>query len=216
MDRMAKVKEWINENAPMLNKVYQNKYVGMAYDRFASLPPSQQKQIIVGSFGAIVAMIAGYLLLSYLSLWSTNREVTHSMRMISLLQQHQKTQRNQGAEMANLERNNQLASPGQLKDHLSRQAQAAKISPRMTKIEETPASAGRGEDSKGGDVRLKQATVQLEKVNLTQLMQFLNNVEFGGFNLSVSSIKITNDQKIRGYMNVEMGVVVYLFSAEAG
>ncbi len=216
MDKMAKVKEWINENAPMLNKVYQNKYVGMAYDRFASLPPSQQKQLILGGFGGVIALIAGYLLLSYISLWSTSREVHQSLRMVSLLQQHQKTQRSQGAEMANLERNNQLATPGQLKEHLVRQAQAAKISARMMKIEETPASAGRGEDSKGGDVRLKQASVQLEKVNLTQLAQFLNNVEFGGFNLSVSSIKITNDPKYRGYMNVEMGVVVYLFSAEAG
>ncbi len=216
MDRMGKVKEWINENAPMLNKVYQNKYVGMAYDRFASLPPSQQKQIIVGGMGGVVAIIAGYLFLSYVSLWSVSRQVDQSLRMISLLQQHQKTQRSQTAEMANLERNNQLAAPGQLKEHLVRQAQGAKISIRMAKIEETPASAGREEDSKAGDVRMKQATVQLEKVNLTQLAQFLNNVEFGGFNLSVSSIKITNDKKDRGYMNVEMGVVVYLFSAEAG
>lgn len=216
MDRMAKIKEWVNENAPMLNKAYQNKYVGMAYDRFASLPPSQQKQIIVGGIGGFVALIGGYLFLSYVSLWSVSRQVDQSLRMISLLQQHQKTQRSQTAEMANLERNNQLATPGQLKEHLIRQAQAAKISIRMAKIEETPASAGREEDSKGGDVRMKQATVQLEKVNLTQLAQFLNNVEFGGFNLSVSSIKITNDKKDRGYMNVEMGVVVYLFSAEAG
>lgn len=216
MDRMAKAREWINENAPMLNKVYQNKYVGMAYDRFASLLPSQQKQIIMGGIGGIVALIAGYLFLSYVSLWSVSRQVDQSMRMVSLLQQHQKTQRSQTAEMANLERNNQLATPGQLKEHLVRQAQAAKISIRMAKIEETPASAGREEDSKAGDVRMKQATVQLEKVNLTQLAQFLNNVEFGGFNLSVSSIKITNDKKDRGYMNVEMGVVVYLFSAEAG
>jgi hypothetical protein len=136
--------------------------------------------------------------------------------MISLLQQHQKTQRSQSSEMANLERNNTLAGPGQLKEHLVRQAQAAKISVRMVKVEETPESAGRGEDSKGGDIRLKQATVQLEKINLSQLSQFLNLVEFGGYNLSVSSIKITNDSKIRGYMNVEMGVVVYLFSTEAG
>jgi hypothetical protein len=216
MDRMAKVKEWINENAPMLTKVYQNKYVGMAYDRFASLPPSQQKQIILGGFAGVVALIAGYIFLAYVSLWSLSRDVDQSFHMITLLQQHQKTQAAQGSEIANLERNNQLATPGQLKEHLVRQGQAAKISTRMMKVEEMPESAGRGEDSKGGDVRIKQATVQLEKVNLRQLAQFLNLVEFGGFNLSVSSIKVTNDNKVRGYMNVEMSVVVYLFSTEAG
>jgi hypothetical protein len=72
MDRMAKVREWINENAPMLNGVYQNKYVGMAYDRFASLPPSQQKQIMLGVFAGFFALVTGYVFIAYLSLWSVN------------------------------------------------------------------------------------------------------------------------------------------------
>lgn len=215
-NRMTKVKEWINENIPGLAKVYENKYVGMAYDHFASLLPSQQKQIILGVFVGFFALVAGYFFISYLSLWSTKGKVEQSYKMVSLLQQHQKTQRSQSSEMANLEKNNQLASPGQMKEHIVRQAQAARISPRMIKVEEAPESAGRGEDSKGGDIRLKQANVTLDKVNLSQLAQFLNFIEFGGFNLSVSSIKITNDSKVRGYMNVEMTIVVYLFSTEAG
>jgi hypothetical protein len=56
----------------------------------------------------------------------------------------------------------------------------------------------------------------MQRVNLSQLKNFLNNVEFGPYNLSVSSIKITNDSKIRGYMNVDLGVVAYLFQAETG
>ena len=136
MDFATKAKAWINENAPMLAVVYQNKYVGMAYDHFASLLPSQQKQIILGVFTGFFALIMGYILLAYFSLWSANGRVAQSFKMISLLQQHQKTQRSQSSEMANLEKNNTLANPGQLKEHLVRQAQAARISPRMIKVEE--------------------------------------------------------------------------------
>ena len=39
MDSLEKAKEWVRENVPMLSQVWENKYVGMAYDRFASLPP---------------------------------------------------------------------------------------------------------------------------------------------------------------------------------
>lgn len=216
MDRMAKVKEWINENAPMLNVLYQNKYAGMAYDRFASLPPRQQKQIILGSFAAVVAVVAGYIFFSYLSLWSLSSKAEQSYRMVTLLQQHQRTQKSQSGQVAVLERNSELSASGQFKEHLVRQAQAARISARMVKVEETPDNPGGGEDGRTGDVRIRQASVILEKVTLTQLTRFLNNVELGPYNLSVSSIKVTNDDKIRGYMNVEMGVVAYLFSSEAG
>src|SRR5437899_1786864 len=70
MDSFSKFKEWVNEHVPMLAVVYENKYVGMAYDRFASLPPKQQRQVMIGVGLGIVAIITGFILSSYLSLWT--------------------------------------------------------------------------------------------------------------------------------------------------
>lgn len=209
MDKWTKVKEWVNENAPMLAGLYNNKYVGMGYDRFASLPPKQQKQVLLGVVGGFFAIVFGYLLYSYLSLWSYSSKAKDSYAMANLLQQYQKNRRDKSAQLSHLERSAQLASPGQFKEHLLQQGRAASISQRMMQVEEKP-DAG-DEAAAGRDVRMRQATVTLEKVNLNQLKSFLNNVEFGPYQLGVSSIKITNDDKIRGYMKVELGVVAYLF-----
>ena len=62
-----------------------------------------------------------------------------------------------------------------------------------------------------GGLKAKEAKVTLQKINLNQLRNFLENIEFGTYNLSVSSINIKNDDQLRGYMNVELGVVAYLF-----
>lgn len=215
MERWTKIKEWINENAPMLTGVYQNKYIGMVYDRFASLPPKSQKQVVLGSIGGIFAIVVGYLLFSYLSLWSYSGQAKESYAMANLLQQYQKNRRDKSAQLQHLERAGQLAAPGQFKEHLVSQGRGASISHRMMQVEEKP-DANDDESKQGGDVRIRQATVILEKVNLSQLKGFLNNVEFGPYHLGVSSIKILNDDKIRGYMRVELGVVAYLFQTEEG
>jgi hypothetical protein len=60
---------------------------------------------------------------------------------------------------------------------------------------------------------MRRATVKLQRVNLSQLKNYLHGVEFGSYSLAVSSIKIKNDEKIRGYMDVELGIVAYLFGA---
>ena len=214
MDNWIKAKEWINENAPMLAYLYQNKYVGMAYDRFASLPPKQQKQVVLGGFSAVVGIVVLFLFLSYISFWSAASTAKESYAMVTLLQQFQKNQRDKAGQIQHLERNAQLAQPGQFKEHLIVQGRAATISPRMIQVDEK-SDGGEGEEGKGArEVKLKQATVTLERVNLMQLKNFLQNVEFGPYNLSVSSIKITNDDKIRGYMKVELGIVAYLFQTE--
>ena len=209
MASIEKAKEWIKENVPMVAVVYENKYVGMAYDRFASLPAQQQKQTILGSLGLAIGIVMLILLTSYISLWSTASKSRQSYEMVNLLQDFQRHRRDQSEQITQLERNNALAAQGEFKRHLLEQGRGAAISPRMMEIEEKP-------DGEGGsaDVKLKQASVSLKKVNLNQLKTFLNNVEFGTYNLSISSLKISNDDKIRGYMNVDLGVVAYLFQAE--
>jgi hypothetical protein len=217
MASFSKFKEWVNEHIPMLAVVYENKYVGMAYDRFASLPPKQQRQVMLGVVLGFVAIVTGFILSSYWSLWSYSSRVDKSGEMINMLQQYQKQRRAKSGQIQNLGRNSELAPPGAFKQILVGQAKAASISPRMIQVEEHDDSGGGEDDPKAGhDVKLKQATVKLQRVNLNQLQIFLQSVEFGGYNLSISSLKITNDDKIRGYMNVDMGVVAYLFQTEEG
>ena len=219
MASVEKTKEWIKENIPMLAVLYENKYVGMASDRFASLPATQQKQAILGTFGAIFSIIFLFLMFSYIGLWSSSGQSQRSYEMVNLLTEYQKHRRDQGEQISNLERNNVLAAPGEFKKHLQEQGRSAAISPRMMEIEEKPdgAEEGGAAEAKGSsDVKLKQASVTLKKVNLNQLKSFLNYVEFGQYNISISSLKITNDDKIRGYMNVDVGVVAYLFQSEGG
>ena len=208
MNKVAKFKEWMNENAPTLTVIYDNKYVGMAQDRFASLETRQQKTILLGILGVFTFGLLLYVFTSYLSLWSMYGKTDDSYEMITVLQQYQKKQREQSGTVADLQRGNGLSAPGSLKNHIEKQAQLAAISGRMVKVEEKPPAGGSGED-----VKIKEASVSLEKVNLTQLKRFLNLVEFGDVKLSVSSIKISNDDKLRGYMDVQVGLVVYLFSS---
>ncbi len=214
MTNFAKMKEWINENAPMLNILYQNKYVGMGYDRFASLPAKQQKQVILGSIFGALGLFVLYLLVAYITLWSTSRATQQSYAMVNVLEQYQKTRRDRAPQIQQLERNSRLAGAGQFKQHLLDQGRNANVSPRMMDVEER--SAGVDSDPKGGgsDLKMRQAKVTLQKVNLNQLKSFLQNIEFGQYNLSVSSIKISNDSDLRGYMKVEMGVVAYLFKID--
>ena len=214
MDSWRKTKEWINENAPMLAKVYENKYVGMAYDRFGSLPPKQQKQVLLGGVFGFIGVVCLFLFSMYVSLWSTSNKSQQAYSMVNMLLQFQKTRRVQEAQVQVLERNNVLSGENALKDYIMKTAQNANISPRMIRADEKR-DAGDAEDPKAPqEVKMKQASVKLERVNLNQLRLFLQNLEFGNYNLSVSSVKVTNDDKIRGYMNVELGVVAYLFPSE--
>jgi hypothetical protein len=215
VNSVSKGKEWINEHIPMLAIVYENKYVGMLYDRFGSLPPKQQRQVLLGAFIGVILFICLILLSLYLTVWSYSNQTEKARSMVALLTQYQKNRRLQEGQIQLLEQNNLLSAPDALKAYLMDQAKAANISSRMIHAEEKPDSSEGSDDPKGkSDLKLKQATVKLEKVNLTQLRNFLQYVEFGQYSLSISSLKILNDDKIRGYMNVEMGIVAYLFQSE--
>ncbi len=212
MINIDKGKDWIRENVPMLTILFENKYIGMLYDRFASLPAGKQKQVMLGTAGGLMGIVVLHLLFSYFSLWSINSQTSQSVAMVSLLKQYQKQQREQSGELRLVERNSALAPGGSFKAHLVTLAKGAGISPRMIQAEESNDPGAPNEEGKGSDIQMKRATVKLQRVNLNQLRQFLQGVEFGSYSLDVSSIKIHNDEKVRGYMDVEMGIVAYLFA----
>lgn len=209
MMSLEKTKDWIRENIPMLMIFFENKYIGMVSDRFASLAPTKQKQVIMGTALGVMGLVMLHLMVSYFGLYRESSQKKQSEEMVSLLKSFQKQQKEQSAELHLMERNRDLAESGALKGALLAQARQVGISPRMVQAEES-GDSGEGENAKG-DVKMKRATVKLQHVNLAQLKNFLQNVEFGNYNLDVSSIKITNDNKLRGYMDVELGVVAYLF-----
>ena len=214
MDSVAKLKEWVNEKAPFLAVIYQNKYVGMLYDRFASLPPKQQRQVIGGIFGVTSFTVVGYLLWSYISLWSVSSQTSETYAMSNMLQQYQKSRRDRSQQLQLLSLNSQLGSPGVLKQYLIEAGRPAGISQRMVQVEER-GEAGVGDDPKAKkEVKIKQATVSLQRINLTQLSGYLKGIEFGKFNVGVSSLKIINDDKLRGYLTAEISVMAYLFESD--
>ncbi len=215
MMNIDKTKDWIRENIPMLMIVFENKYTGMLYDRFASLPPTRQKQVIMGTCFTIMGIVMLHLTYSYWGLYSSNRQTRQSQEMVSVLKSFQKQQKEQSSEIRLMERNGALAEPGGLKGHLLAQARQVGISPRMIQAEESGDGGGEETASGKGDLQMRRATVKLQRVNLAQLKNYLEGVEFGNFSLDVSSIKIKNDDKVRGYMDVEMGIVAYLFGVNA-
>jgi type II secretory pathway pseudopilin PulG len=214
MDNITKIKGWIEQNVPMLKVVYENKYVGMGYDRFASLPSQQQRNVLLGTFSGLIAIIFLFLLSFYLGYWRSASKAEKAQAMTNLLLQYQKSRRNQDAQIQLLERNNLLNAPDALKNYLLEQGKISNISPRMIKAEEKSEPTGSDEGKGQQDAKAKHATVKLEKINLNQLKAFLQSIENGSYNLIISSLKISNDDKIRGYMNVELGIVAYLFGTE--
>jgi hypothetical protein len=216
MESVTKIKTWIDEKAPGLAIIYQNKYVGMLYDRFASLPPKKQKQLVLGSIAACVAVVSLYLISSYISFWSTSSATQQIYEMNNLVQQYQKYRRDRTDELQVLTRNNSLAAPGQLKQVLLQSAAGVGISPRMIQVEERGEAGVGGKDPKKKEVKIKEATISLQRVNLTQMTNYLKSIEYGNFNLQVSSLKIVNDDKLRGYLNVDCTVMAYLFEADEG
>jgi len=206
---VGKLQEWLNEKAPSLSGIFENKYVGMVYDRFASLPPTQQRRVTIASFTGIVILIVAYLLYSLFSLWLISSRAADVEDMIGMLQKYKSESRSKSAEMSSLSPNNLLARKGALRRHLQGQGRTAQISPRSIRVDETEVTKDTAGKEK--DVRVKQANVKLERVNLDQLLSFLRAIEHGSYALSISSLKVTNDNKVRGYMNVDMGIVAYLF-----
>lgn len=215
MEQTGKLKTWIKEQVPMLTLLYENKYVGMAYDRFASLPPTQQRRLLFTVIGGVFGAISLYLLIAYYTLWSISSQNKDSLAMGALLQQYQKIKRDKSQEISKLEGNAILSGPGQFKQRLLDIGRQTGISPRMMEASEKGEASARSDEGKAStEVKVKQATVTLQKVTLPQILNFLRNTETGQLNLNVSSMKIKGDEQMRGYMNVEFQVMAYLFPAE--
>lgn len=211
----GKVHSWIMERAPMLASAYQNKYVAMLYDRFASLPPEKQRRALAGLGIGILALLTLVLGSSFWTLWSTNAKSRKNGEMTSILMRYQKERRERADEIQELERNRELSADGQLKQFLINIARTSSISPRMIQVEEQNDNIGATPDTKASaEIVVKRASTKLQRVNLNQLTSFLQAVEFGQYGLTVTSIRIANDDKLRGYMNVEIGILAYLFQAE--
>jgi len=183
----------------------------MAYDHFASLPPSQQKTVMISGGGVFSLMVLGFLLSCVFNLLSYNHQSKMADEMVTMLQDYQRARQSRASDVAFLERNRRIAAPGALKQHLLRQGNSAKISPRLMEIKEIESQAPVGEEGVG-DIQLRQASVRLQRVNLSQLQGFLQKIEFGAYNLSINSLRIQNDDKLRGYMNVDIAIIAYLFT----
>lgn len=216
MEETNKIKSWINEKAPGLAVIYQNKYVGMIYDRFASLPPKKQKKIVFWSLGTSIGLILLFLASSYWSLWTTSAATNDIYSMSNMILQYQKYRRDRSEDLAILSRNSQLSAPGQLRQVLLQTAAGAGISPRMIQVEERGEAGVGGSDSKKKEFKIKESTISIQRINLTQLTNYLKAVEFGNYNLIISAVKIVNDEKLRGYLNLEMTVLAYLFEGDEG
>lgn len=215
MEQTSKLKTWIREQVPMLTLLYENKYVGMAYDRFGSLPPAQQRRLIFATIGILAGGVTLYLALAYFSLWSLSQQSKEALSMGALLQQYQKIQRDKSQEIQGFERNTSLSSPGQLKQKLLDIGRSTGISPKMMEATERDEASARAEDGKpSSELKIKHATVSVQKVNLTQLVNYLKTVEGGDYNLNVSSLNVKTDNQIRGYMNVNLEVMATIFARE--
>jgi len=215
MEQTSRLKTWLREQVPMLTVLYENKYVGMAYDRFGSLPPNQQRRLIFAVTGVVAGAISLYLILAYFSLWSTSRQSKEALSMSALLQQYQKIQRDKSQEIQGFEQNAALSTPGQLKQRLLDIGRTTGISPKMMEATERDEASARTEDGKpSSELKIKHATVTIQKANLTQLVNFLKTVEGGDYNLNVSSLKVETDKTLRGYMNVDLQVMATIFARE--
>jgi len=215
MEQTGKIKSWIKEQVPMLTLLYENKYIGMAYDRFASLPPAQQRKLITASILGVFGSITFYLGSSYYQLWSLSKRNTAASSMATLLQQYQKIKRDKSQEIAALEGNAAFSNPGQLKQRLLDVGRQTGISARMMDANEGGEASAPSDDSKGNsELKVKKASVTLQKVTLTQIINYLKNLEAGQFSLNVSRIKIETDPQLRGYMTTQFDVTAYLFSPE--
>lgn len=211
MTSLGKAKEWINQHFPSLKVFYENKYVGMAYDQFASLPAQKQKQVILSIFGVIFLVVMLLLLSFFLDFYKQSNLVSNSEVMMGMLQDFEKSKRDQDSKLFLLERNSQLQDSNAIKRFIGDQARVLNISPRLVKVEEMPPAG----DSKDGP-STKQALVKLERVNLSQLMALLQAVEYGSFAVKVGSLRVKNDEKIRGYLHAEFLMEVHFLQAGGG
>lgn len=215
MSTKDKIKSWLQEQAPMLTVLYENKYIGMAQDRFASLPPQTQKKALLGLVLSVFGLVGLFLVFNYVQLWKLNSRNKEALALGVVIQQYQKTSRDKADELSEIERSAGLSAPGQLKQKLLDVGRLAGISPKLIQAEERgegsfPATPGKPNTEQ----KFKKATVSLEKMTLPQILNYIKNVESGPESITISSLKIRSDEKLRGYMGVDIEVQMQIVNRE--
>lgn len=203
MGFQEKAKKWLQENAPNL---VENKYLGMVYDRFASLPPNQQRWLTLGSLGTVCSIILIWLFSSYLTYFEYTGRANGAQKMLSILAKYEAQKSDSSSANDSVQRNTELLRANALKNFIMGQARIAKISTRSIEVDERMG----GSAEEPGGPKSKMATVKLQRVNLDQLLEFVKGIEFGIYSIGISSVKIDNDEKYRGYMNAEFSMVAHL------
>lgn len=215
MGTKDKIKVWIREQVPMLTLIFENKYVGMAQDRFASLPPLLQKRILIGLILSSFGFAGIYLTVSYIQLWQLSSRAQEASALSTVLIRYQKTLQDKASELREIEGGDNLSAPGKLKQKLLDLGRFAGISPKLIQtaeegVQTVPATAGKT----GGERKYKKATVTLEKVTLPQIIKYINSVESSPDTLSIASLRLSSDEKLRGYMGVNLEVHAQIFNQE--
>lgn len=204
MGKMDKIKVWLKEQVPMLTVLYENKYIGMAYDRFASLPAPTQRKLLGGTIGVAFGAASLFLFFNYIQLWKISSQNKEASALSAVIQQYQKTIRDKAQQLQDVELGSNFQGPGQLKQKLSDLGRFSGISPKLIKVEEKAQ----------GTNNFKMVNVTMEKVNLSQIVNYIKSIESDKGTLTISSLRIRSDEKLRGYMVVDLEVKAQLIQRE--
>lgn len=214
MSTKDKIKLWIREQVPMLTLVYENKYIAMASDRFASLPPKTQKHILMGMVVGCFGFAVIFLIANYIQLFRINSRAKEASALSTVLIRYQKTLQDKAADLRDIESGSNLNEPGKLKQKLSDLGRFSGISAKLIQANEQGVQTSPSSGKAGSERRFKKAQITLEKVTLPQIIKYINNVESSRDALSIASLKINSDEKLRGYMGVVLEVHAQLFNRE--
>lgn len=214
MSTKDKIKIWIREQVPMLTLVYENKYVAMASDRFASLPQKTQKHILMGIVLGSFGFVSIFLLVNYIQLYKMNSRAKEASALSTVLVRYQKTLQDKAADLRDIESGGNLNEPGKLKQKLSDLGRFSGISAKLIQADEQGIQTSPPLGKTGSERRFKKAQVTLEKVTLPQIIKYINSVESSRDALSIASLKINSDEKLRGYMGVVLEVHAQVFNRE--
>jgi hypothetical protein len=199
----------------MLTLLFENKYVGMAQDRFASLPPLTQKRILMGLVLSVFSAVGVYLTINYIELWQLNTRAKEASALSTVLIRYQKTLQDKASELREVEGGSNLNNPGMLKQRLLDLGRFAGIAPKLIQTDEqgvlTVPTTG---EKTGSERKFQKATVTLEKVTLPQIIKYINSVESSRDALSISGLRIYSDEKLRGYMGLNLEIHAQIFNRE--
>ena len=205
--------EWINENVPMLKRLIRNKYVDMMYDRFASLDAQRQRQIIIGTIAALILLLVFIVFMGYSSYWAVLRQTQRTRSLAyACLQFQRELQESAVLQEKGAVREQDVAEHQDLRQVVMDAARMAHFPPQSVIVEPLPADAPPGPGLTSGS-STPSSQIRIERMNLLQLKMFLQRLELGPQRFAVERIQIANDDKVRGFMRVD--IRGHLYGAQA-